>query len=74
MGNITLFIPDHVLKKMKETKEIRWSEVARQAIEKRIREINMEQEILQKSKITAKDISEIAKKIKKEAAQEFDKM
>ena len=32
MGNITLSIPNEVLKRMKKRKEIKWSEVARQKI------------------------------------------
>ncbi len=36
MANITLAIPDGLHEKMKKMKEIRWSEIARRAIEKRI--------------------------------------
>jgi predicted CopG family antitoxin len=32
MGNITLSIPDDILRRMKKHKEIKWSEVARQKI------------------------------------------
>ena len=32
MGNITLSIPNEILKQMKKHKEIKWSEVARQKI------------------------------------------
>ena len=33
MANITLYIPDELYEKMKKHKEIKWSEIARQAIE-----------------------------------------
>jgi len=36
MVNITLAIPDELYRKMKLMKEIRWSEVSRDAIEKKI--------------------------------------
>ena len=36
MVNITMAIPDDLYRKMKLMKEIRWSEVSRAAIEKRI--------------------------------------
>jgi predicted CopG family antitoxin len=36
MVNITMAIPDDLYRKMKLMKEIRWSEVSRVAIEKRI--------------------------------------
>lgn len=32
MGNITLSLPDDLLRRMKKYKEIKWSEVARQRI------------------------------------------
>ncbi|HUX97954.1 MAG TPA: hypothetical protein VMV49_00225 [Candidatus Deferrimicrobium sp.] len=32
MGNLTLAIPEDILKRMKKFKEIKWSEVARQRI------------------------------------------
>ncbi len=74
MGNLTLFMPDELLKKMKEMREIRWSEIARQAIERRVNELRIEENILKRSKITTKDIVEISSRIKKEVAEEFDKM
>jgi hypothetical protein len=38
MVNMTLAIPDELHKKMKEMSEIRWSEIARRAIEEKIKE------------------------------------
>jgi hypothetical protein len=38
MPNMTLSIPEKLHKKMKEMKDVRWSEIARRAIEKRIDE------------------------------------
>ena len=38
MANITLAVPDELHKKMKKMSDIRWSEVARRAIERKIAE------------------------------------
>ncbi len=38
MANMTLSIPDGLHKKMKKFSEVKWSEVARKAIEKRVNE------------------------------------
>jgi hypothetical protein len=76
MPNITLSIPEEVFKIMSKHKEIRWSEVARQAIVKYSRKIELldgidKQEklklfntMLKDSNITEKDVDEIGDKIK----------
>ncbi len=68
MTNMTLAIPDELAKKMKAFSEIRWSEVARQAIEKRVNDLEIMNKIASKSKLTQKDIEEISKTIKASAA------
>jgi len=45
MVNVTLTVPEELYKKMKVHKEFRWSEVARQAIEKKIREKELLQDL-----------------------------
>jgi len=72
MANITLAIPDELHKKMKQLSEIRWSEVARRAIEQRVNDLEVMNKIASKSKITDKEIREISKKIKRSAAIRFD--
>ena len=72
MANITLAIPDELHEKMKKMKEIRWSEIARRAIEQRINDLEALNKLASKSKITDKDIEEISKKIKRSAAIKFD--
>ena len=57
---MTLSIPDELMEKMRLFKEIRWSEVARQAIEKRVNDLEMVENIVSKSKLTKKDAKEIA--------------
>ena len=64
MANITLAIPDELHEKMKKMKEIRWSEIARRAIEQRINDLETMNKITSKSRFTKKDIEELSKKIK----------
>jgi len=71
MANMTLAIPDELFKRMKAMREIRWSEVARQAIEQRVEDLEVMNKIASKSKLTKKDVEEIGKKIKREAARRF---
>jgi len=68
---MTLSIPESLFEKMKAMKEMRWSEIARQAFESKIKEADFEESLLKKSKITAKDIEEISRKIKREVAQDL---
>jgi len=69
MTNMTLSIPSELHKKMKKMSDIRWSEIARQAIEQRINDLETIEKIVSKSKLTKKDADEIAKKIKKGIAK-----
>ncbi|MBI3333911.1 hypothetical protein HYZ97_00275 [Candidatus Pacearchaeota archaeon] len=71
MTNMTLSIPESLFEKMKAMKEMRWSEIARQAFESKIKEADFEESLLKKSKITAKDIEEISSKIKREIAKDL---
>lgn len=72
MVNMTLSIPDELHKKMKKLSEIKWSEVARRAIEQRIDNLEVMNKIASKSRLTEKDVKEISKKIKRSAAIKFD--
>jgi len=71
MANMTLAIPDELHKKMKKFREIRWSEVARRAIEQRINDLEMMEKIVSKSKLTKKDAEEIAKRINLSVAKKL---
>jgi predicted CopG family antitoxin len=72
MPNITLSIPDELHKKMKQMSDIRWSEIARRAIEQRMNDLETLNRLASKSKITDKDIEEISKKIKRSTALRFN--
>ena len=69
MGNMTLAIPDILLERMKRFKEIKWSEIARQALEKRVNEFEEIEEIASKSRLTENDAKEIALKINTSVAK-----
>jgi hypothetical protein len=71
MTNMTLAIPDNLSIRMKKFPEIRWSEIARQAIEKRIADLELMNRIASTSKLTQKDVEEIGKSIKASAAKKL---
>lgn len=71
MVNMTLSIPKELHEKMKGMSEIRWSEIARRAIEERINDLETMNRIASKSKLTKKDVDEISKKIKRSASKKF---
>ena len=71
MPNITLAVPEETFEKMKHFSEIRWSEVARKAIQQRIGDLDMLDKITAKSRLTKKSILALSKKINKAAAEKF---
>ncbi|MEK6948273.1 MAG: hypothetical protein AABX19_03440 [Nanoarchaeota archaeon] len=64
MTNMTLAVPEDLYKIMEKHKEIKWSEVARQAIWDKARKIELMDKILSKSQLTEKDALEIGRKVK----------
>lgn len=71
MANMTLSIPDELHQKMQMHSEFRWSEIARQAFERRLSEAELLNNLLKKSKLTEKDAEEIGNKIKTEIRKRF---
>ena len=61
MTNITLSIPEELHKKMKNFSEIKWSEIARKALEQRINDL----EIIKKSPQKANSQKKMWKKCQK---------
>ncbi len=68
-ANITLAVPEELHEKMKHHSDIRWSEVARKAIEKKIDDLEMLDKLTAESKLTKKDVAEISEKINKDVAK-----
>lgn len=69
MVNMTLSIPDELHRKMKNFSEIKWSEIARRAIEERIKDLERLDKIASKSRLSKKDVLEISNRIKKNIAK-----
>jgi hypothetical protein len=60
---MTLAVPEDLNKIMKRHVEIKWSEVARQALWKQARKMEIMDKILSKSKLTEEDSLELGAKI-----------
>ena len=71
MVNMTLAIPEILNKKMKMFSDIKWTEVARNAIEERISDLETMNAIASKSRLTTNDALELSKRINKSAARKF---
>ena len=66
---MTLAIPEDLHKIMKKHREIKWTEVARQAMWERAQRLELMDKLLSKSELTEKDALEIGRKIKHEIAK-----
>jgi len=64
MTNMTLAIPEDLHKLIKKHKEIKWSEVARQALWRQARKLELMDKLLAKSELTEVDVERIGRKIK----------
>jgi len=71
MTNLTLAVPTKLHDKMKKHSEIRWSEIVRMAIQKKIEDIELMDRLTNKSKLSAKDAMKISKEIDKEVAKKL---
>jgi len=73
MPTITLSVPEELKHEMDESREINWSEVARQAIKEKVAQLKILKKIAVKSKLTEKDAIEIGRKIKKAMHEKYKK-
>ena len=71
MGNITLSIPEEVHRQMKRFSEVRWSEVARQAIVSKIETLMLAEKLAKKSRLTEEDVLDFSRKLKSAATKRF---
>jgi len=72
MTNVTFAVPEDLHEIMKKHNEIKWSEIARQAIWDKAKKIELMDKILLKSNLTEKDAEEIGRKIKSEIAKKHN--
>jgi len=73
MTNITLSIDNDLKKKMNRHKEINWSEIARQAIQKRVLLLEELNELLSKSEITEEDAIKLGREVNKKVYEKYYK-
>ena len=66
---MTFAVPNQLMAVMKKHKEIKWSEVAREALAEKANELELMDKILSNSKLTEKDAIEIGRKIKEGIAK-----
>jgi predicted CopG family antitoxin len=71
MGNMTLSIPEDLHKRMRKRTELKWSDIARQAFEKKLREIEFAEGLLSKSELTEEDAERIGHKVKAKMRKRF---
>jgi len=60
---MTLAVPEELHTIMKSHQEIRWSEVARQALWEKARKMELMEKLLSKSKFTEEDALELGRKV-----------
>ena len=66
MTNVTFVVPEELHEIMSKHREIKWSEVARQAIQNQAKKLGLMDKILSKSELTEQDAEDIGHKIKHE--------
>lgn len=64
MTNMTLAVPEDLHEIMRKHNEIKWSEIARQALWDHARKLELMDKLLSKSKLTEEDAERIGHKIK----------
>ncbi len=69
MTNMTLAIPEDLHEIMRKHSQIKWSEVARQAISEKARKLELMDKLLAKSELTEEDALEIGRKINRGIAK-----
>jgi hypothetical protein len=64
LANVTLAVPEELRRIMKSHPEIKWSEVARQAMWEYAKKLEMMDEVTRKSRLTERDALEVGRTIK----------
>ena len=70
MPNVTVSVDDTLKDQMDDHPEINWSEVARQAIREKIRDLRVMEELVEGSELTEEDVDELAAQIDQGATEE----
>jgi len=69
MTNMTLAVPEDLHKIMERHKEIKWSEVARQAMWQQARKLEILDKMFANSKMTEQDALELGREVNKSIAK-----
>jgi len=69
MANMTLAVPEDLHRIMEKHKDIKWTEVARQAMWEKARKLELMDKLLAKSKMTEKSALEIGREINRGIAK-----
>lgn len=68
---MTLSLPEELRKEMTAHSEIKWSDIARRAFEKKVKELHWMDRLLEKSTFTQREAEEIGHQIKHEIRKRF---
>ena len=71
MVNMTLSVPEELHQKLARHPELKWSEVVRQALEQKIKEVELVESIVARSKLTEEDAEHIGHRLKAEIRKRF---
>lgn len=72
MPSITVNVDDTLKERMEKHPEINWSEVTRQAIQKKIEQLELLDELTADSELTGDDVDELAAKINESARRRIE--
>ncbi len=72
MTNMTLALPEELHKVMRKHKEIKWSEIARDAMWQHAKKMELMDKLLSKSTLTEKDAIAIGRKINRSLAKRYN--
>lgn len=64
MPNLTLSVPDALYEEMRKHPEIRWSEVARQALARKLEDLRRLDALLARSALDESDVRELGRRVK----------
>lgn len=73
MPNLTIAIPEELRKKLSEFKIINWSEVAREAFEKKIVQLRVLESFSKDSELTQEDALKLGRKVNEALSKRFSK-
>ena len=72
MPNITLVVPKELHRKMKAHPEVKWSEVVRQVIARRIQDLERMDAITRRSTLSADDVNELDHLVKEGLLRRYE--